>query len=164
MGQCALGNQPSFHIPYLFATVGQPWKTEYWTRFACANLFNSSNKGFCGDEDTGSMASWYVLSSIGLYPFCPGSPEYIVTSPVFQKITIHLQGNKTLVINAPSNSPENVYIQKRSFNGQEQHKVTISHNEITQGGEIFFEMGPKPKIKPLPDTALPYSVTTENVK
>ena len=161
MGQCTFNNQPGFHIPYLFATVGQPWKTEYWTRFACDKLFNSSPKGYCGDEDTGSFGGWYVWSSMGLYPFCPGAPEYIVTSPLFQKVTIHLPNGKDLVIRAPNNSPTNLYVQHRSLNGQEQHHVTISHNEIIQGGELLFEMGPNPKIETLPDSALPHSATNQ---
>jgi len=161
LGQCAMGNQPSFGIPYLYAAIGQPWKTEALTRQICADIFNSSPKGFPGDEDTGSMASWYLFSSIGLYPFCPGTPEYVVTSPVFAKVTIHLPGDKTLVVSTSDNRPENVYIQKYLFNGREQSKVTISHQKISEGGELHFDMGPQPKIGKIPDQDLPYSVSTK---
>jgi putative alpha-1,2-mannosidase len=85
MGQCALNNQPSFHIPYLYAAIGQPWKTECWTRFACQNLFNDGIKGYSGDEDNGSMASWYILSAMGIYPLTPGHPSFVLTSPLFRK-------------------------------------------------------------------------------
>jgi predicted alpha-1,2-mannosidase len=111
-GQCNLNNQPSFCIPYLYAAIGLPSKTQYWTRRACAELFNAGPKGFPGDEDDGSMASWYIFSCLGFYPFCPGTTEYLVTSPAFPKAIIHLAGDKTLVISASANSDNNIYIQK----------------------------------------------------
>ncbi len=160
-GQCALNNQPSFHLPYLFAASGQPWKTQYWTRRACAELFNAGPKGFCGDEDNGSMASWYLLSAMGLYSFCPGTPEYIVTSPLFPKVTIHLADNKTMVITASNHSDKNVYIQKRLFNGKEDTKTWVSHQELIKGGELHFEMGPAPKMDRISEGDLPYSASKE---
>jgi len=161
MGQCALGNQPSFHIPYLYTAIGEPWKTQYWTRRACTELFNSSGKGFPGDEDTGSMASWYIFSSMGLYPFCPGTTEYILTSPLFEKAILHLPENKTLIISTAGNSLENVYIQKCLFRGREQSKMTLDHQDLTQGGELHFDMGPQPKIETIRNEDLPYSASME---
>jgi predicted alpha-1,2-mannosidase len=158
-GQCALNNQPSFQIPYLYAAIGQPWKTQYWTRRACAELFNAGPRGFCGDEDNGSMASWYLLSAIGLYSFCPGTPEYIVTSPLFAKVTIHLADNKTLVITASNNSDKNVYIQKRLFNGKEVTGTVVRHQDLIKGGELHCEMGPTPKTDNVSDKDLPYSAS-----
>ena len=160
-GQCNLNNQPSFGIPYLFAAIGLPSKTQYWTRRACSELFNAGTKGFPGDEDNGSMASWYILSAIGLYPFCPGTPEYLVTSPLFPKVTIHLADNKTLVMTASNNSDKNVYIQKRFFNGKEDGKTWVSHRDLIQGGELHFEMGPAPKPDSVSDKDLPYSASKE---
>ena len=161
LGQCNLNNQPSFGIPYLFAAIGQPSKTQYWTRRACAELFNAGPQGYCGDEDNGSMASWYLLSAMGLFSFCPGTPEYIVTSPLFSKATLHLEDNKTLVITASNNSDKNVYIQKRLFNGKEDAKTWVSHRDIIQGGELHFEMGPAPKPDSVSDKDLPYSADKE---
>ena len=160
-GQCALNNQPSFHIPYLFAAIGEPWKTQYWTRRACAELFNAGPKGFCGDEDNGSMASWYIFSSLGFYPFCPGTSEYVMTSPLFSKITLHLADNKTLVITSSNNSDKNVYIQKRFFNGREETKTVVLHQDLIKGGEHHFEMGPAPKTDSVSDKNLPYSASKE---
>ena len=65
-GQYAHSNQPVHHVLYLYTAIGQPWKTQYWTRRVCKELYNSSPEGFCGDEDNGEMSSWYILSSIGL--------------------------------------------------------------------------------------------------
>jgi predicted alpha-1,2-mannosidase len=160
-GQCALNNQPSFGIPYLYAAIGLPSKTQYWTRRACAELFNAGPKGFCGDEDNGSMASWYLLSASGLYPFCPGTAEYLVTSPAFPKAVIHLAGDKTLIITASANSDKNVYIQKWLFNGKTETKTWISHQDITGGGELQFEMGPTPKPDSVGDKDMPYSASNE---
>jgi len=159
LGQCSLNNQPSFNIPYLYAAIGQPWKTQFWTRRACAELFNSTPRGFCGDEDNGSLASWYILSSIGLYPFCPGDPAYLVTSPAFPKIIIHLPDKKTLLITSSGYSDTNVYIQKRLFNGVEDSKTWISHDDILRGGELHFEMGPVPNMNRITEEELPYSAS-----
>jgi predicted alpha-1,2-mannosidase len=159
-GQCSLGNQPAFGIPYLVAAIGQPWKTQYWTRRACRELFNSTPRGFPGDEDNGSTASWYILSSIGLYPGCPGTPEYIVTCPLYSKVVLHLAERKTLKITASSNSEKNVYIQKRRFNGRTDSKVCISHQDLIRGGELHFQMGPEPKSQTRGSADLPYSASS----
>ena len=76
-GQCAISNQPSFHIPYLYAALGQKEKTEYWVKRICREAFGFEDDGFPGDEDNGSMAAWYILSTIGIYDICPGGNEYI---------------------------------------------------------------------------------------
>jgi putative alpha-1,2-mannosidase len=160
-GQCALNNQPSFDIPYLYAAIGKPWKTQYWTRRACAELFHSGPTGFCGDEDNGSMASWYLLSSIGLYAFCPGTTEYLVTSPMFEKVTLKLADGKTLLIEAAGNNDQNVYIQSRSFNGVADSKTWMDYPDLVQGGLLHFEMGPEPRTDIVPDEALPYSASEQ---
>jgi len=104
MGQLAMSNQPSFHHPYMYASAGQPWKTEALTRKICAEKINAGPKGYPGDEDNGSMASWYVLSALGFYPLTPGHPTYVLTSPALTKATLHLPGGKTFVISAPGNN------------------------------------------------------------
>ena len=156
-GQYAQSNQPVFSVLYLYAVAGQPWKTEYWTRRVCAEMYNSGVKGFPGDEDNGSMASWYVLSSIGLYPFCPGTPDYVFTSPVFPKITLHLAHDKTFVIAASSNNERNVYVQQRQLNGVEDSRTWITHNDIVRGGELQLDMGSAAKMRSVRNADLPYS-------
>ena len=76
-GQCAISNQPSFHIPYLYACLGHPEKAHYWVKRMCDELFDDSPDGFPGDEDNGTMAAWYVFSCLGMYPICPGKDEYV---------------------------------------------------------------------------------------
>jgi predicted alpha-1,2-mannosidase len=154
-GQYAQSNQPSFNNLYLFTIAGQPWKTEYWTRRVCAEMYNSGVDGFPGDEDNGSMAAWYILSSIGLYPFCPGNPTYVFTSPLFDKITLHLPQDKTFVIDAPANNATNVYVQGRILNGKNDSRTWISHDEIMQGGELTVSMGPNANKRVVPDEDMP---------
>ncbi len=76
-GQCAISNQPSFHIPFIYAYFGEQEKTDYWVRRLCDEAFSSADDGFPGDEDNGTMSAWYIFSAIGIYPLCPGKKEYI---------------------------------------------------------------------------------------
>ncbi|HUD46060.1 MAG TPA: GH92 family glycosyl hydrolase [Candidatus Baltobacteraceae bacterium] len=158
-GQYDQGNQPVFDVLYLYAAIGQPWKTEYWTRRVCSELYNSSAAGFPGDEDNGSMASWFLLSSIGLYPLCPGTPAYIFTSPLFPKTTLHLPQDRTLVITAASNNANNVYVQRRKLNGADINRTWITHQELLRGGKLDMEMGPDANMRALRDADLPYSAS-----
>jgi predicted alpha-1,2-mannosidase len=158
-GQYDQGNQPGFDELYLYAAIGQPWKTEYWTRRVCAELFNSSATGFPGDEDNGSMASWYLLSSIGIYPLCPGTTQYMLTSPLFPKITLHLAQDRTFVISASSNRGQNVYVQKRQLNGTEDSRTWIAHDDLLKGGQLHVDMGPFANMRTVHDDDLPYSAS-----
>lgn len=87
-GQCAISNQPSFHIPYLYAYLGQPEKTHYWVKRMCEELFSDSVDGFPGDEDNGSMSAWYVFSCLGMYPLCPGKNEYVRIPKLVKSATL----------------------------------------------------------------------------
>jgi len=160
-GQYDQGNQPGFDSLYLFTAVGQPWQTEYWTRRVCNELFSANANGFPGDEDNGSMASWYVLSSIGLYALCPGTPQYVFTSPLFTKSTLHLPQDRTLVITAAGNSDQNVYVQKRQLNGTLVSRTWISYQDLLQGGELQVNMGPTANTQPVRAEDLPYSASPQ---
>ena len=76
-GQMAISNQPSFHIPYLFAALGAQEKTDYWVEKLAREAFNSGNAGYPGDEDNGSMSAWYIFACLGFYRLCPGKDEWI---------------------------------------------------------------------------------------
>ena len=158
-GQYAQSNQPSFDNLYLFTAAGQPWKTEYWTRRVCAEMYDAGPDGFPGDEDNGSMGSWYILSSIGLYSFCPGTPDYLFTSPLFSKAILNLPEGRTFTINAPSNSEKNVYVQERQLNGAPDSRTGIPYGEIMKGGTLNVAMGPDPKMHAVAKDDLPYSAT-----
>ena len=137
-GQYAHSNQPSHHLLYLFAHAGRPDRLQYEARRVMNELY--SPDAFAGDEDTGSMAAWYVLSSLGIYQVCPGIPEYTLGSPLFPRSTLHLPNGKLLTVEAAGNTPETVYVRDVSFNGRSQTGITIKHHDLVAGGTLRFEM------------------------
>ncbi len=145
IGQFCMGNEPSFHIPYLYNLVGQPWKTQRRVREIMRVWFDDTVHGICGDEDGGAMCSWYVFSAMGFYPVCPGKPEYEIGSPVFENVRLHLQDGKTFTIEAPGNNAKTKYIQSACLNGKPWGKTTLSHAELTAGGTLTLSMGERPE-------------------
>jgi predicted alpha-1,2-mannosidase len=143
-GQYAHSNQPVHHVLYLYTAIGQPWKTQYWTRRVCRELYNSGPQGFCGDEDNGEMSSWFILSSIGIFPACVGSPDYTLTSPLFDRVTIHLTNGRQFVVKTHAKSDLDPYVQSRELDGIDYTLQTISHSQLTGGGELSVELGPIP--------------------
>lgn len=144
IGQYVQGNQPSHHVAYLYNFSGLPWKTQYYTRYICERLYKAGPGGLSGNDDMGSMSSWYNFSSMGFYPVTPGSNMYIIGSPVFDRVQIKLEKGKTFSIEAKNNSKTNIYIQSVKINGKAINRTWISHNEIMKGGVLEFEMGPEP--------------------
>ncbi|MFN8239970.1 MAG: GH92 family glycosyl hydrolase [Bacteroidales bacterium] len=144
VGQFSMGNEPSFFIPYLYNISGSPWKTQKRIRSLLGAWFPSNIFGIPGDEDGGGMSAFVVFSSMGFYPLTPGIPVYAIGSPVFERITIDLGGNKTIVIDAPGCSSVNKYIQKAWINGKPLDLPWITHEEIMSGGILKLEMGPYP--------------------
>jgi alpha-1,2-mannosidase, putative len=144
MGQYAHGNQPIQHMIYLYNYAGSPWKTQYWAREVMQKLYNSTPDGYPGDEDQGQTSSWYVISALGLYSVCPGTDQYVVSSPVFPKMTVHLENGKTLTIVSDGNSLKNRYIQSASLNGEKFTRTWLTYKELMNGGTIQYKMGNKP--------------------
>lgn len=144
IGQYAHGNEPSHHIAYLFNEAQQPWRTQYWVNHILKTQYNAMPNGLSGNEDCGQMSAWYVMSAMGLYPLNPASGVYQITSPLFQKSTLHLQGNKIFEITAENVSGKNIYIQSATLNGKEFNQTTITHQQLLQGGELHFVLGNTP--------------------
>lgn len=147
IGQYVQGNQPSHHVAYLYDYAGEPWKTQFRVRQVVEELYRSGSGGLCGNEDMGSLSSWYVLSAIGIYPVTPGEPVYAIGSPLFRKVIIDLGNGKTFTIEAQNNSSINKYIQSATLNGKRISKTWLAHKEITDSGKIVFIMGPEPNKK-----------------
>ena len=147
IGQYVQGNQPSHHIAYLYDYSGQPWKTQSYIRYICEKLYKTGAGGLCGNEDMGSLSSWYLFSSMGFYPVTPCSNSYAIGSPTFDKVTIPLGQGKVFEIKAIHNSKTNIYIQSASLNGKPLTGTRISHQELMAGGTLIFEMGPNPNKK-----------------
>jgi len=166
-GQYAHSNQPVHHVLYLFSCGGQPWKTEYWTRRVMAELHGPEPDGLSGDEDNGEMSCWFLLSSLGLFPLCPGHPSFVFGSPFFEQVTIHLESGATLQIDAPGNGdPANVYVQAIHLNGKDvSHRASVLHSELAKGGRVVFSMGPQPNLsRVIGDEDLPFSFSREFVE
>jgi len=144
IGMYAHGNEPSFHIPYLYNYAGAPWKTQKIIRDIQSLMYNDGPTGLCGDDDRGALSSWYVFSAMGFYPVCPGRPVYDIGSPLFQKTTLHVGEGVTFTIEAPHVSKANKYIQSAVLNGQPHHRPWFSHEELIRGGQLVLEMGPRP--------------------
>ncbi len=146
IGQYVHGNQPSHHVAYLYNYAGMPWKTQEKAR-QVMDLYRTGPGGICGNEDMGSLSSWYVLSAMGIYPVSPGQNVYVIGSPLFEEASIQLDnsnGKSTFTIKANNVSLINKYIQSANLNGNPMTKSWLSHKEIINGGVLSFEMGPEP--------------------
>jgi predicted alpha-1,2-mannosidase len=144
IGQYVQGNQPSHHVAYLYDYAGEPWKTQKWVREICSTLYRTGPGGLCGNEDMGSLSSWYVLSTMGIYPVTPGSRYYSIGSPLFGELTLDNGNGKTFTIKAIDNSDRNIYIQSATLNGKPFTRTWITQDEILEGGSLVFRMGPEP--------------------
>ena len=160
MGNYAHGNQPIQHMIYLYNYAGQAWKTQKRIREVLTKLYQPTPDGYCGDEDNGQTSAWYVFSSLGFYPVCPGTPEYVIGSPLFEKVQVELPNGKTLTIEAPG-ADQSEYIQKITWDGKTWDKSYFNHDELLNGGNIRFEMGSEPNKKQWNSTeSFPSSVTS----
>lgn len=139
-------NEPVHHVPYLYNRLGEPWKSQKWSRFICDKAYHDKVEGLVGNEDVGQMSAWYVLSACGLYPICPGDTRYEITSPVFEKAEIQVENGKTFVVKANRNSAKNVYIQSARLDGREYTKCYLDYKDIMGGGILELEMGDTPNI------------------
>ena len=147
VGQFVMGNEQGFHVPYLYVYAGAPWKTQKRIRQLENTWFRNDLMGMCGDEDGGAMSSWYVFSAMGFYPITPGLPIYVIGTPLFDKVSIRLANGRDFVILAKNNSHKNKYIQSAALNGQPLEKAWFTHQDIINGGELVFQMGPRPNKK-----------------
>ncbi len=163
MGQYAHGNQPIQHMIYLYNYSGQPWKAQYWLREVMDKLYSAHPDGYCGDEDNGQTSAWYVFSALGFYPVCPGSGQYVLGTPYFDEVKLHLENGRTLEIDADDNSSANKYIQAMTLNGKPYGKNYITHDDLMAGGKIEFEMGAQPnKSRGVTADSFPYSFSNEH--
>ncbi|MEU3270079.1 GH92 family glycosyl hydrolase [Saccharomonospora sp. NPDC006951] len=146
LGQYGHSNQPSHHIPYVYALIGAPAKTQRIVREVLGRCYLGSDlgQGYPGDEDNGEMSAWYVLSALGLYPLAVGSPWYVIGSPLFRHAVVHLGGGADLVVNAPDNTDDNVFVQGLRVDGIPHEQPWIAHSVIAAGAVLDFDMGPEP--------------------
>lgn len=147
VGQYSMGNEPSFHIPYLYNFTKSPWKTQKRIRFLLDAWFKDNIYGIPGDEDGGGMSAFVVFSSMGFYPVTPGLPVYTIGSPLFSKVTINLPNKKQFRLTANKCSVINKYIQRAKLNGKLLKTPWFTHDQLIAGGHLELEMGPIPNKK-----------------
>lgn len=141
-------NEPVHQVAFMFPYVGMPWLTQKWSRIVCEQAYGTGVDGLCGNEDVGQMSAWYVLAASGLHPVCPGDGLYILTSPLFERITFKLSPRyakaESFTIIARDNSDKNRYIQSLKLNGKPLNRLWITHEEVITGGKLEMQMGPAP--------------------
>jgi putative alpha-1,2-mannosidase len=133
-----------------------------WVRDAMKNYIKATPDGYCGDEDNGQTSAWYIFSSMGFYPVCPTSGQYVLGTPLFKSLTVNLENGKKLVINAPNNSAANLYVQSLTFNGKPYDFNYFTHTALVQGGTLNYVMSDKPNTqRGIKDSSAPYSLSNE---
>ena len=147
MGNYAHGNQPAQHMIYLYNYAGAPWKAQMRVREVMDRFYSATPDGYCGDEDNGQTSAWYVFSALGFYPVAPGTTQYVIGSPLFTKAMLHFENGKNLLITAPKNNNENVYIDRLTVDGKEYTKNYFEHEDLQKGGVIEVTMSDKPNYK-----------------
>ena len=162
MGQYAHGNQPIHHMVYLYNYAGEPWKSQFWAREVMDKLYTAAPDGYCGDEDNGQTSAWYVFSALGFYPVCPGSDQYVMGSPLFNKVTVTLENGNQFEINAPNNHPLRRYISTMKLNGKDYTKNYLTFQDLMKGAKIDLKMSESPnKQRGVETSDYPYSFSNE---
>ncbi len=136
------GNEPSHQIPYMFNYVDDWEKTQQTVKNILKTEYGAGPGGLAGNDDAGQMSAWYVFGAIGFYPVCPGSNEYQLSSPVFEKVTLNLDkkyypGGKFVLTEDPGNN-YNAFSSVK-LNGKESGTL-ITHEDIQKGGKLSFSM------------------------
>jgi predicted alpha-1,2-mannosidase len=144
MGNYVHGNEPSHHVAYLYNYSDRPWMAGKRVRDVLDRMYKPRPDGLSGNDDCGQMSAWYIFSSMGFYPMCPGSDRYELGAPVVERATIPLNNGETFTIVAKDQGPKNTYAQKVKLNGIRLDRTYITHAEIMAGGTLEFEMGTKP--------------------
>ena len=159
MGQYAHGNEPSHHMAYLYNYVGMPWRTQELTRRLLDEMYAPTPEGIIGNEDCGQMSAWYIFSSLGFYPVCPGSNEFVLTTPLFDRATVRLANGRTLTVTA-DNPQRNRYIEAVTLNGVPVEVNFVTYEQLMQGGDLHFSLCEEPNLdRGAEPEAAPYSLT-----
>lgn len=154
------GNEPSHHIPYLYAWTSRPWKSQYWIREIMNRMYRNHIRGLGGNDDCGQMSAWYLFTAMGFYPVCPGTDQYVLGAPYLPYVKLNLPNGKTFEIKAPGVSDKERYVKAVLLNGKPYTKMYITHSDIVEGGVLEFVMDDSPnKKRGLDRHDKPYSLT-----
>ena len=155
------GNEPSHHIPYLYAWTTQPWKTQAWLRTIMNKMYRNDIRGLGGNDDCGQMSAWFIFSALGFYPVCPGTDQYILGAPYVPYADVTLLTGKHIIIKAPKVSDRNRYVKRVLLNGQPYSRLYLTHRQLIDGCVLEFEMTDKPnKSRGLKNEDKPFSLSS----
>ncbi len=158
------GNEPSHHVPYLYAWTSTPWKTQQWLRTIMNQMYRNKIRGLGGNDDCGQMSAWYIFTAMGFYPVCPGSDQYVIGAPYLPYMKVTLENGSTIEVKAPNVSDRNRYVEKVLVNGKPYTKLYLTHDLLTKGCTLEFRMESKPNKKRGRSKAdKPYSLSTEQL-
>ena len=144
MGNYAHGNQPIQHAIYLYGYSGQPWKTQYWIRQVMDKLYTPAPDGYCGDEDNGQTSAWYVFSAMGFYPVCPGSGQYVLGTPYFKSMKLHLENGKEVDIQSEG---KGCYVDEMLLNGKSYQHNYLDMRSLMLGTQITYRLSEQPNLQ-----------------
>lgn len=136
-----IGNQHDIHTPYLFIDADRPDLTQKWVRWTLKNRYSTDINGLDGNDDGGTLSSWYVFSALGFYPSA-GTDLYRIGSPAVNSAVIDLGNGKTLTVKAENQSEKNVCVSSVTLNGVPLTEYYLRHGDISDGGELVFTMSP----------------------
>ena len=144
-----MGNEPEFEVPWEYDAAGVPYRTQEVVRRIETQLFGAGPDGLPGNDDGGAMSSWYVFAAMGLYPEIPGVAGFVLGSPLFPSLTVHLGNGHQLHIigqgidGSPSSMP---YIQHLSLNGQDYASAWLPFTALEHGAALQFVLYSSPNL------------------
>lgn len=134
------GNEPCHHLPWLAAMTGEPDKTASRVKYIMESEYLDQPGGLSGNDDAGQMSAWYVFAAMGFYPVTPGTDEYIVAAPAFDRIVIHGENGKNFTIEAPGATAESRKIKSIKVNGKSLTDCTLKHHYLIDGATLSIEL------------------------
>ena len=140
----ASGNEPSFHIPWIYNWVGTPYKAQEIINRVLNEQYSSKIDGLPGNDDLGTMGAWYVFACIGLYPEIPGVGGFTVNTPIFSSVKVHLKKGDIVI---KGGSEKNIYIKSMKLNGKPYDSTWIDWDQLNNGATIEYTTSSKPDVK-----------------
>jgi predicted alpha-1,2-mannosidase len=142
-----LGNEPNLNVPWLYDWTGRPFKTQATVRRALRDLYSATPAGYPGNDDLGTLSSWYVLGALGLYPEVPGVGVLAIGSPLFQRATVRLAGGRKLrIVASAGRTPlrRAPYIQRMRFNGHPYGQPWTTYCALARGATLTYRLSARP--------------------
>jgi predicted alpha-1,2-mannosidase len=144
IGEYWQGNEPDQQVIYFYCYAGQPWKAARLLHQVVTTQYGNQPDSLCGNDDCGQMSSWYMFTCMGFYPVCPASDYYVIGAPQIPKAVMHLSNGHEFTMTAENLSDQNIYVQSVKLNGKDWDSPFLPYDELKNGGEIDFVMGPEP--------------------